>query len=343
MTNAPPNDDSSRLNRFLETSGLAARGARITPLSGDASNRRYFRLTVSGLSPRILALYPKTGGGAVATFARVAEVLEAMTVPVPQVIARADALDILVLEDLGNVSLQSHLEDATTVERTACYRESVDIILTLQRGRVPASSLPPFGPAFDEETFARELAFFTVHFLEGHLGLSLSPARRQALRAEYGTLARALAAEPRVLCHRDFHSRNLMVQPGRLRVIDFQDARMGPDTYDLASLLWDAYVDVSADEVESLTTWFMERRASPESPNVEAGARREFRRRLDRMAVQRTLKALGTFGYQASVRANPTYLAYVPRTLGYARTSLASSEECGDLRGLLAELVPALG
>lgn len=340
-----PEDDRRRLDQFLEGSGLAARGARVEPLAGDASDRRYFRLTVSGLSSRVVTLYPDPAGDGVRTFTRVAELFGAMGVPVPRVIARADELGILVLEDLGDVSLQAHLAGAPAAERTARYRAAIGIIQTLQRrGRELASlELPPYGLAFDEETLTRELEFFTTHFLEGHVGASLSPASYRAIRVEYGALARALAAEPRVLCHRDFHSRNLMVQGDRLRVIDFQDARMGPNTYDLVSLLRDAYVDVSADEVESLTTWFLDTRADTERLEIDAVARRKFRRRFERMAVQRTLKALGTFGYQASARHNPAYLQYVPRTLAHARASLTASDESARLQALLADLIPELG
>ena len=341
----PPDEGRRRLDRFLEASGLAVRGARLEPLAGDASDRRYFRLTASGLSSRVVALYPDPAGDGARTFARVAELLGAMPVPVPRVIARADELGILVLEDLGDLSLQAHLAGAPAVERAARYQEAVEIIVTLQRrGRELASpAFPPYGLAFDEEKLTWELEFFTTHFLGWHRGASPSPAARRALRAEYGALARTLAAEPRVLCHRDYHSRNLMVHRGRLRVIDFQDARMGPDTYDLASLLRDAYVDVSTGELDTCTALFLDARAAAESIGANAAAQRAFRRRVDRMAVQRTLKALGTFGYQVSVRENPAYLEYVPRTLGHARASLVATEECARLHALLAELIPEFG
>ena len=294
----------------------------------------------------MVALYPDPAGDGVRTFTRVAELFGAMGVPVPRVIARADELGILVLEDLGDVSLQAHLAGAPAAERAALYRAAVGIIQTLQqRGRELASlELPPYGLAFDEETLMRELEFFTTHFLEGHVGASLSPASCRAIRVEYGALARALARRAaRPVPPRTFTVGTWMVQGDRLRVIDFQDARMGPDTYDLVSLLRDAYVDVSADEVESLTTWFLDTRADTEGLEIDAAARREFRRRFECMAVQRTLKALGTFGYQASARHNPAYLQYVPRTLAHARASLTASDESARLQALLADLIPELG
>ena len=121
-------------------------------------------------------------------------------------------------------------------------------------------------------------------------------------------VTRELAAEPRVLCHRDYHSRNLMLHDGSLYIIDFQDARMGPDTYDLASLLRDSYVDIADRELDELIAYFLALKGREPTP-------REFRRRFDLMALQRNLKALGTFGYQTTTRRNPVYIQYIPRTL----------------------------
>ncbi len=128
-------------------------------------------------------------------------------------------------------------------------------------------------------------------------------------------IVRELAAEPPVLCHRDYHSRNLMLNEGQLYMIDFQDARMGPDTYDLVSLLRDSYVDLPEQTVEELVAYFLALKGAPDEP--------DFRRRFNVMALQRNLKALGTFGYQTTARHNPVYIQYIPRTLRYARRNLA--------------------
>ena len=159
----------------------------------------------------------------------------------------------------------------------------------------------------------------------------MSDASREALAREYGLIAEELASEPQVLCHRDYHSRNLMYHQGRLHIIDFQDARMGPDTYDLASLLRDSYVDFSDAQVDALVRWFLQQRQASEAED------HDFRRRFDLMALQRNLKALGTFGFQAASRGNPVYIQYIPRTLNYARANLKRYERFGELRNLLAE------
>ena len=145
---------------------------------------------------------------------------------------------------------------------------------------------------------------------------------REALRAEWPASSAELAAEPRVLCHRDYHSRNLMLHGGTLHVIDFQDARMGPDTYDLVSLLRDSYVDLPERQVDDLIAFFL---ALDTGAAATPPGGRDFRRRFDLMALQRNLKALGTFGFQTTTRANPVYMQYMPRTLAYVRSNLAAT------------------
>jgi aminoglycoside/choline kinase family phosphotransferase len=130
-----------------------------------------------------------------------------------------------------------------------------------------------------------------------------------------------------------------MVREGQLRIIDFQDARMGPDTYDLVSLLRDSYIRLEEDLVDVLIARFL---SLDRGPMGHTGDAARFRERFDTMAVQRNLKALGTFGYQASVRRNAAYLGDVPRTLGYLRDTFARRPRFGRLRALLAAHLPEL-
>jgi aminoglycoside/choline kinase family phosphotransferase len=155
---------------------------------------------------------------------------------------------------------------------------------------------------------------------------------KDELRREFAVAIEALAAEPRVLCHRDYHSRNLMLHSGELYIIDFQDARMGPDTYDLVSLLRDSYVDLPEETVNQLIAYFL-------AVSGRTGEERDFRQRFDLMALQRNLKALGTFGYQTTARRNPVYIQYIPRTLRHVRKNLEQLPQFGRLRELLATLV----
>src|SRR6185503_7271464 len=143
----------------------------------------------------------------------------------------------------------------------------------------------------------------------------IAPDTRAELRREFAALVDVLAGEPRVLCHRDYHSRNLMLHDGRLYLIDFQDARMGPDTYDLVSLLRDSYVDLPEQTVSELIAYFLALKGN-------RYGERAYCERFDLMALQRNLKALGTFGYQTTARRNPVYIQYIPRTLRHVRDNL---------------------
>ena len=172
----------------------------------------------------------------------------------------------------------------------------------------------------------------------------MSVSQREALSGEWSAIAHELASEPRVLCHRDYHSRNLMLHEGSLYIIDFQDARLGPDTYDLASLLRDSYVEISDRSLDDLIAYFCALKGcegEPALPHLEQSSL-EFRRRFDLMALQRNLKALGTFGYQTTTRRNPVYIQYMPRTRHYARTNLEKYDRFARLRELLASYIEEL-
>jgi N-acetylmuramate 1-kinase len=257
-------------------------------------------------------------------------------VPVPAILGYSNSLGIIALQDLGDVTLQAHLGAATPAEHKALYRQSVTLIEALQRrgAAMESTDYPPYRIAFDVEKLMWELEFFAKNFLEGYRGITMSAAARQALREECAAIVEELAAEPRVLCHRDYHSRNLMLHEEHLYIIDFQDARMGPDTYDLVSLLRDSYVDLTEDDVDDLIAFFLALRRGTGARSEDD---EEFRRRFDLMAVQRNLKALGTFGFQTISRGNPVYIQYIPRTLNHVRANLERYPRFDRLRELLAE------
>jgi aminoglycoside/choline kinase family phosphotransferase len=327
-----------RIDRFLAEAGLEARAARIVPLTGDASDRQYFRILLREEPSQVLAVHPGPITFETLPFVNVARLLGAMPVPVPRMLHHSDPLGIIALEDLGDVTLQAHVGAAPATKHAAIYREAVGFINTIQRrGReLTSSEYVSYGIAFDVEKLTWELHFFTKHFLEAYRGGVLTGTARAALAAEYAAIAEELASEPRVLCHRDYHSRNLMVHGGSLYLIDFQDARLGPDTYDLASLLRDSYVDFTEAPVDELIAFFLAKRGAAEADD------RDFRRRFDLMALQRNLKALGTFGYQTTARGNTVYIQYIPRTLNYVRANIARYERFARLRALLAEYLDEL-
>ena len=328
----------ARVRHFLERSRLAEIDAPLVPLTGDASNRRYVRVIPRGGDSFVLALYAESFEFDTLPFIMMASLLDQMDVPVPTVLEHAADLGVLALQDLGDITLQAHLGAGSDTDHMALYREAIDLITIIQRrgAELAAPGVLPFTIAFDVAKLMWELDFFIEHFLEGYRGATLDAAAREALTAECRRLCVELAGEPRVLCHRDYHSRNLMLHDGRLYVIDFQDARMGPAAYDLVSLLRDSYADLSEDTIEALIDRFLASTIDP--PGGEA-----FRRQFDAMALQRNLKALGTFGYQTSVRRNPVYIQYIPRTLHYLRQTFGRTPRYDALRRALATLLPEVG
>jgi len=324
-----------RIDRFLAEAGLGDADTRVVPLTGDASDRRYYRVLLRNEPSQVLALHTGSIEFETLPFVNVARLLAQMPVPVPHILAHSNALGIIALQDLGDVTLQAHLGAASPGEHAALYRQAVSFIEVLQRrGReLESREYVPYGSAFDVEKLTWELQFFTKHFLEGYRAAVLSDAAREALATAYRAIVEELASEPRVLCHRDYHSRNLMLHEDSLYIIDFQDARMGPDTYDLVSLLRDSYVDFDDQQVEEMIAFFLAVRGTYTGP-VDS---EEFRARFDLMAVQRNLKALGTFGYQTSTRGNPVYIQYIPRTLNYLRANLEKYPRFGRLRAILAD------
>ena len=328
-------DIRTRIDRFLNERGFG--GSRVVPLTGDASDRRYYRVLIADADTQVLAVHPGPIEFAHMPFVKVAELLSLLPVPVPAILSYSDALGIMSLEDLGDVTLQAHLGAASPVEHKALYRQAVGLIEALQRrgAELASADYPPYTIAFDVDKLTWELDFFLKNFLEGYRGITLPRPARDALRTEFASIVEELVAEPQVLCHRDYHSRNLMLHEGSLYIIDFQDARMGPDTYDLVSLLRDSYVDLTEDEVDDLIAFFLALRCGP-GDRAQAEDREAFRRRFDLMAVQRNLKALGTFGFQTLSRGNTVYIQYIPRTLTYVRANLERYPRFARLRELLA-------
>ena len=335
-------DARTRIAQYLEEQGLAAAVTKVLPLTGDASDRRYFRVLMRAADSIVLALHAGAIEYGTMPFVQVAELLQLVPLPVPTILHHSDPLGIIGLQDLGDVTLQAHLGAATADQHDALYRQAVSFIAVMQqRGAELASNCyPPYRVAFDTDKLSWEFEFFYKWFLKAYRGVSPGAEVQSALSKEWSAIVEELASEPRVLCHRDYHSRNLMLNNGALFIIDFQDARMGPDTYDLVSLLRDSYVDLTSRQVDELIAYFLALKhgAAGVSPDQTA----EFRRRFDLMALQRNFKALGTFGYQTVSRGNSVYIQYIPRTLNYVRANLLKYPRFARMQELLAPLIPEL-
>lgn len=304
-------------------------------LTGDASSRTFVRVTHPG-GTLVAVCYPwpfsvddgsssrldrwcvETEGDGRLTFANdplchieMTTLLERFGVPVPAIVAIADREGVLFVEDAGDDLLQRWLERTDTAGRAAAYERAVDVIAAIRAATDTAlrSNSVAGVLAFDAAKLGWELDFFLTNCFDRFLGAPLDAVEDAAVRAECLALCETLSTRPRVLCHRDYHARNLIVRPGcepheGLVVIDFQDARMGPLTYDLVSLLEDPYWDLDPTLKSDLEQRFIDRAMAD---GVWPGAD-EFRAEYDVMTVQRLLKAIGTYTHQAAVRGKTEYI-----------------------------------
>ena len=325
-----------RIVEFLsERTGNSPDASTVEALTGDASTRRYFRVAAAD-GTAILALYPEPFVAEEMPFLAIRDLLSKWGLPVPGILAVDAARGIVLQEDLGDTTLQDALPEVAETERDRLYREALEQVARLQRAAAAAPrDAQCFGVAFDIEKLSWELHYFLKHFVEGLRRRALGVEDRATLSEAFHRLAEEISSWPRVLCHRDFHSRNLMLHRDGLHWIDFQDARMGPPTYDLASLLRDSYVDLPEGFVAERAEEFR-RTALPQE------SREDFLHRFELTSIQRNLKALGTFGYMAVVAGKTVYEQYVPRTLALARRTLAGHSELSGMRRVLAHHIEEL-
>ncbi len=300
-------------------------GTTIEALKGDASTRRFFRLRPPAGPGKILMLYPEAIVWEGSPLAESYRHLERIGVPVAKIELALPEEGAILMEDLGDLTLQKALEADPSLDRGRLYREAIDLIVLLQdRG---TRELPPDSPAaraaLDGEKFLWELEHFYRHFVLGYRRSRPAPGEEAAFRSFFGWLSASLDGVDRVLCHRDYQSRNLMLTPAGLRVIDYQDARLGPASYDLASLLRDSSLDLEEDFREEGIRYFLSRRRdlAPEA----------FRAELERQALQRNIKDLGTFGFQVSHAGNRGFEAYIPRTVRMVRQAMLRDARCHSL------------
>jgi aminoglycoside/choline kinase family phosphotransferase len=304
---------------------------RVEKLAGDASTRVYFRALYPGKGSAIVMLQPHAGRDEEAAFLEIQEFLEALGLPVPRVYAHDRSQGIVILEDLGDNLLESVVERASRAELRAIYGEAVKLLLRMRRATSNLTSgCRAFDLAFDEAKLMEEMHFFHTHFVEGLCKTKLSAAASSILEEFFLSICRTLAAQPRIFTHRDFHSRNLILQGNRLVMLDFQDARMGPAQYDLASLLRDSYVTLPEELVEELLTAYLDE-------SRETNER--FRYIFDVMSLQRNIKALGTFGYQLSVRGCDRYSSSIPRTASYVSQNIGLYPEFTRFRSAVEEFI----
>ena len=305
MPNTPLDPRLTQLTAWLHAQLNPQAGTdkfTIVPASSDASFRRYFRVQHAGRT--MIAMDAPPAQEDTAPFIRIAAHLFAQGVPVPEIFAQDTAAGFLLIEDLG---AQAYLDVLNADTAPALYGTAMDALITLQSADHTGFDLP----AYDAALLQQEMQLFPDWFLTKHLQLAVP----DFLGGVFDLLVDNALAQPTVFVHRDYHSRNLMQRTdGKLGVIDFQDAVMGPISYDLASLLRDSYIAWPADKITEWVTKYWQKATAAGLTDCTLP---QFVRWFDLMGLQRQLKILGIFCRLHYRDGKANYLNDLPQTLAY--------------------------
>lgn len=288
----------ARLEDFLRRQSVAV---EVVPLTPDASTRVYFRVPWKR-GTAVAAVYPDAFDETVQPYLDVTRLFLECEIPVPEIYDVDGSAGIIIQEDLGDNQLCKVFETASEDEREALLDQAIEIISRIQAVTETAYEHSSICSrlAFDEPKLAWELNYFFDHYFGSLRNESLTHGQTAELKSELNDIAAELAACPRVLCHRDYHSANLLVdKQGKIRIVDHQDARMGPASYDLVSLLTDRQPQPpSLAEMRAHRLFFLETRREQKLPALDPD---DFCKEFRLMTIQRGLKAIGTFSYQTAV------------------------------------------
>lgn len=331
---------SERLLEFLGKHGI--KGKLIVPLTPDASTRSYFRIPWKK-GKAVAAVYPEPFDPDFHPYLDVTRLFLDSSIPVPEIYAVDGESGLIIQEDLGDRQLFQVYEGAPKEECDEYKERAVSLIAQIQKATDAANEKQSIASrlAFDEAKLSWELDFFVEHYFGSLRHEELRHAEAAELKAELNDISAELAARPRVLCHRDFHAANLMVDGNdQLRIVDHQDARMGPVTYDLVSFLLDRRLEPpSFAELRAYRLFLLEERRSLGLGALDPDeVAREFRL----MTIQRGLKAIGTFSYQSAVCGRAaTYEHYIQPTLFIVLQAADWLDRFPALRRMLRERLKA--
>ena len=330
----------AQINDWLQNQ-LQLSNYDIAPASSDASFRRYFRITAKDgvfsdyQAGSLIVMDAPPFQEDTGPYIRMATLLAGVGLNVPLVLEENTEQGFLLLSDLGSTQYLSVL-NVNNVEKL--YNDALAALLTLQaQGPREQGELP----AYDRALLQRELEIFREWYLQKHLGLRLSQQQQGIIDNAFALLIDVALEQPVVCVHRDYHSRNLMQtdkdNPG---ILDFQDAVIGPVTYDLVSLLKDCYIAWPREQVES---WALSHKAEVENAGIIAPMdNSQFLRWFDFMGTQRHLKATGIFARLDQRDGKPEYLNDIPRTLSYVIDVSGRYDELQDLNQFFISIMPSL-
>jgi hypothetical protein len=335
-------DQEQLLQQVQTISGQPVSSLTLDRLKGDASERNFYRVRFNRQHSQVLMAFDPPQPEKQAQLELVWRYFKSQDLGVPLLYYHDLKRGLLFFEDCGDVTLEQVVHKEPAEVYYPYYEQAIELLLKIQLAgiRYRDPDCPVFQRAFDTEKLCWELDFFLEHMLGDYLKLRLPPEDERGLKEHFLDLCRQLAAEPHYLTHRDYHSRNLMIKDGRIRLVDYQDARLGLCQYDLASLLRDSYVQLSESQVNSLLEYYIRLKQEAEGAVID---RKRFRQIFDYTCIQRSLKAVGTFAYLACQRSKPEYLKFIPNTLKYVRQNLNKYPELNAFRQLLGKYLPEVG
>lgn len=331
----------AQINNWLQKE-LGIHDYDIEPASSDASFRRYFRITskagnfdpyVTGRTMIVMDAPPPQEN--VEPFIYVSGLMAELGLNVPVVYEKNVADGFLLLSDLGSTQFLSVLTEKN-VEKL--YGDALEALFKLQTKGPRASD---FFPLYDRAFFQRELGIFSEWYVEKHLGIRLSEKQATLVNDAFEILTESALNQPVFLVHRDFHSRNLMLtEPNNPGILDFQDAVIGPVTYDLVSLLKDCYIAWPTEQVEAWCLGYKKR--IEDAGVIQPVSDDVFLRWFDLMGAQRHLKAIGIFARLDQRDGKPDYLNDIPRTMSYVVEVAGRYNELNPFKEFLLSINPLL-
>ena len=313
--------------------GLAP--ASLRPASADASFRRYLRIDSDADAGSLIIMDAPPDKEDCRPFVKVAQLMAQAGLNVPRVLEWEEALGFLLLDDLGTQTMIDAIDRDNPASNQPLYLQAVDALIAWQ-----AASRPGVLPAYDHALLERELALFPDWYIERHRGMKVEGRLRETLDGIFKLIIERNLAAPMVYVHRDFMPRNLMLPADpadpRLGVLDFQDAVHGPITYDIASLMRDAFLSWEEEFVLDITVRYWQRALKAGLPvDRDFG---EFFRAVEWMGLQRHLKVAGIFARLTLRDGKPKYLADTPRFIAYIRATAGRYRELAPLLRLLDEV-----
>ena len=303
----------------------------LQPASADASFRRYFR--VSFKDQTLIAMDAPPQQEDCTPFIQVAKILAATGVHVPKIVAKNLDQGFLLLSDLGDTTFLQALNNQMD-SADQLYGDAIDALIKLQLSQQVEGL-----PGYDEALLLKELNLFPDWYVAKHLRVTITEKQQAVLQSIFTRIIQNNIAQPRVLVHRDFHSRNLMVTSPNPGIIDFQDAVVGPITYDLVSLFKDAYIRWDEERILDWMIRYWEKARKAGLPVSTDFA--EFYRDFEWMGVQRHIKILGVFSRLYYRDGKENYLNDLPLVMEYLRKTCKRYRELHLLLNLLDELNPA--